>query len=303
MDKFAQFWGTVAQRFANNKYVLGYEIMNEPWCGDIFEDPTLLFPGVADRLNLQPVNDRVNQEIRKYDNEHLVFFEAVTWEIVGIGEALGFMHPPGGEDYRNRSVLSFHNSPKSGVTPDEEFYSFKLAEIKRLGIAGFVTETNNNGHDVMGLLDDIHKYGWSWQHWAYKRYGCITGDNAGFFHIDGCTKCEGGMKECLNVDAVMEYTRVFPEAIAGEGRYFHFNPKTLDSTLIYQPNEMLRSSSTILRVPASWLYTEGFKVNISPSDVAEWDAGCCDIKANSTIFIHLTNLWDGEEISVSISRN
>ena len=170
LDKFAQFWGTVATRFAESDFILGYEIMNEPWCGDVYEDPTLLIPGVADRRNLQPVNDRVNEEIRKYDTEHLVFFEAVTWEIVGIGEALGFTHPPGGDDFKNRSVLSLHNSVKSDVTPDEDFYEFKLGEIQRLGIAGFVTETNNNGHDVMGLLDDINKYGWSWQHWAYKRY-------------------------------------------------------------------------------------------------------------------------------------
>merc|ERR1719317_916283 len=93
LDKFAQFWGTVATRFAESDFILGYEIMNEPWCGDVYEDPTLLIPGVADRRNLQPVNDRVNEEIRKFDTEHLVFFEAVTWEIVGIGEALGFIHP------------------------------------------------------------------------------------------------------------------------------------------------------------------------------------------------------------------
>merc|ERR1711892_238393 len=237
LDNFAEFWGKVAETFADSEAVLGYEIMNEPWCGDIYEDPTLLVPGVADRRYLQPMYDRVNDEIRKHDTEHLIFFEAVTWEIVGIGEALGFTHPPGGDDFKNRSVLSFHNSPKSGVTPDENFYGFKLAEIQRLGIAGFVTETNNNGHDVMGLLDDISKYGWSWQHWAYKRYGCITGDNAGFFHIDGCTKCEGGMDECLNTDAVMEYTRVYPEAVAGNGKYFHFSTDTYDATLIYQPDE------------------------------------------------------------------
>merc|ERR1719312_386381 len=128
LDKFAEFWGKVAETFADNEDVIGYEIMNEPWCGDVYEDPTLLVPGVADRRNLQPVNDRVNEEIRKFDTEHLVFFEAVTWEIVGIGEALGFTHPPGRDDFKNRSVLSLHNSVKSDVTPDEDFYEFKLGE-------------------------------------------------------------------------------------------------------------------------------------------------------------------------------
>ena len=45
LDKFAAFWALVAQTFVERDVVIGYELMNEPWCGDIFEDPTLLFPG------------------------------------------------------------------------------------------------------------------------------------------------------------------------------------------------------------------------------------------------------------------
>ena len=52
LDSFAAFWGVVAERFAGNEHVLGYEIINEPWCGDVYEDPTLLLPGVADRCHL-----------------------------------------------------------------------------------------------------------------------------------------------------------------------------------------------------------------------------------------------------------
>ena len=32
-DKMAEFWGRVAQEFADNEYVLGYEVINEPWAG------------------------------------------------------------------------------------------------------------------------------------------------------------------------------------------------------------------------------------------------------------------------------
>ena len=31
LDKFAAFWGLVAQTFADRDSVIGYEIMNEPW--------------------------------------------------------------------------------------------------------------------------------------------------------------------------------------------------------------------------------------------------------------------------------
>ena len=29
-----------------NEYILGYEIMNEPWCGNTYEEPELLIPGI-----------------------------------------------------------------------------------------------------------------------------------------------------------------------------------------------------------------------------------------------------------------
>lgn len=43
-DHFAGFWGTVAQYFADNDFVLGYEILNEPWAGDIYGHPDQLEP-------------------------------------------------------------------------------------------------------------------------------------------------------------------------------------------------------------------------------------------------------------------
>ena len=32
-DSFAAFWGKVAQEFDDNPFVIGYEILNEPWAG------------------------------------------------------------------------------------------------------------------------------------------------------------------------------------------------------------------------------------------------------------------------------
>jgi hypothetical protein len=40
--------------------------------------------------------DQVAKEIRKYDDDTLIFFESVTWEVMGLGERTGFTHAPGG---------------------------------------------------------------------------------------------------------------------------------------------------------------------------------------------------------------
>ena len=183
----------------SDDYILGYEILNEPWCGDVYEASELnlscrnhkkpentdillsqwkdntnfsrtppyfslgsLTPATfsqckhawqwsVDFVNLLIRYDLVNGEIRKHDTEHLVssikftssmnifslqfcipqiFFESVTWEIVGIGELIGFEHPPGGEDFKNRSVnLSdkFKGDPR--ITQDTilNIYPFLLS--------------------------------------------------------------------------------------------------------------------------------------------------------------------------------
>merc|ERR1719481_223307 len=304
LDNFAEFWGKVAETFADSEVVLGYEIMNEPWCGNVYDDPTLLMPGVADRRYLQPMYDRVNTEIRKYDDEHIILFESVTWEIVGIGEAIGFTHPPGGQDYRNRSVLAFHNSVQSQVTSHEDYYDLRWGEIQRLGIAGFVTET---GDCCLDLADEMTKWGYSWHHWAYKLYGAWTWDSHGLWNLqdDNNYDCPE-LSSCLNVDTVKTYARTYPAAVAGTGEYFYFNSETDEALLVYQPDPNIEEP-TVIRVPVNWRYQERqLTVNISPEGVAQYEFMTASEEmsaeeAESTLLIHLDPSWNGEKLSVVIS--
>jgi endoglycosylceramidase len=48
-DKFVRFWAAVAERWRDSQYILGYELLNEPWAGNVLLEPDLLIPGVADR--------------------------------------------------------------------------------------------------------------------------------------------------------------------------------------------------------------------------------------------------------------
>lgn len=141
-DKFVNFWGKVAKTFQDNDDIIGYELLNEPWCGNIYENPLLIVPGVADKEKLQPMYDQINTEIRKHDEDRLIFFESVTWEVTGLGEKIGFTHAPGGDEFANRSVLAFHNSVLPDNFTEPYYYDKKMKEIKKLGVAGAVTETN-----------------------------------------------------------------------------------------------------------------------------------------------------------------
>ena len=43
-DHFGMFWEKVAERFEGNKYLLAYELLNEPWAGDVYRHPDQLEP-------------------------------------------------------------------------------------------------------------------------------------------------------------------------------------------------------------------------------------------------------------------
>ena len=137
-DAWADFWAKTAAAFKNYPSVIGYELINEPWAGDIYADPLLMVPGVADKYNLGPAYEILANAIRQQDNDHCIFFEGVTWDDFGVG----FQSVPGGQQYQNRSVLSYHfYTPPGG--PDlslDQSFSARKRDMKRLKCGGMMTE-------------------------------------------------------------------------------------------------------------------------------------------------------------------
>ena len=44
-QEFSNVWKQLARRFRGDPNILGYELLNEPWSGDIYADTSLLLPG------------------------------------------------------------------------------------------------------------------------------------------------------------------------------------------------------------------------------------------------------------------
>lgn len=45
-DAFASYWKKLAEQYVDTTNILGYNLLNEPWVGDTWSDPTLLTPGM-----------------------------------------------------------------------------------------------------------------------------------------------------------------------------------------------------------------------------------------------------------------
>jgi endoglycosylceramidase len=190
--------------------------------------------------------------------QHLVFFESVTWDDF----IVGFLHPPGGFEYGNRSILSYHIYMPPNISPIEAFAT-RMFEVYRLGCGGFLTEFSlsdpvstisisgcyfivvliySNFHfclfitpqddatmlQIMSLADDNLQ---SWMLWDYKAYSEITGWDFGFFLPNGSA----------NEPIYDVVSRTYPMATAGFIKRFSYDGHSYNFTLTYT----LRLSCTL----------------------------------------------------------
>lgn len=76
-EAMGNFWIEVAKKFSKSANVLGYELINEPWAGDVFEDPKRLLPKVTEKTYLAPMYESLHKSIRTVDDEKIIFFEGM----------------------------------------------------------------------------------------------------------------------------------------------------------------------------------------------------------------------------------
>ena len=109
-DMLIAFWKKVASTFKDMTSVLGYELINEPWAGNVWKNPLLFLPGKAGSQNLLPMYHKIARAIREVDNDTIIMYEPVTWGYVLNGETLGtgMEMVPGGPEFMDRSALSYH---------------------------------------------------------------------------------------------------------------------------------------------------------------------------------------------------
>jgi endoglycosylceramidase len=280
-QSFGAFWQLVAKNFAKYPNVMGYELINEPWAGDVYRNLKLLYPKYADLHNLQPFYDYLATQIRQIDEETLIFFEQNLVDN-GLLDQTGFTHVPGGDQYSNRSVLSYHiycgftnrtGDPGSwtivcdGV--QDLIYEFAMKEVRRLGAGGFMTEFGAlddlpNGIDnIVNLLNMADTFQQSWSWWQYKSYNDITtsatGGSESFYNTDGS----------LQNAKVKALARTYPMAIAGYPKHYVFFPVTGIFRLTYTANNAA-TAPTIIYVCTEFVYPKGYNVVINPSNYATW---------------------------------
>lgn len=244
-DAFAAYWLKLAQQYVGTQNILGYNLLNEPWMGDTWSDPTLLVPGVADHKTLEGLWNRATTQIRTVDKDTLIFFEGATLDILS-----GFNNVPLGD--RSRSVQSFHYYSPPQVGSIATTIQNRLKDNVRLKTASMMTEFTFWLSDAAAAsklqeaVNTADTYMMSWMGWAYENLY----DGNGVAHPD----------------LAKHYSRAYPAAVAGIPTKFAFNPTDSSFSLTYTIKKSITAPTEII-LPAP-TYPNGYNVSISPGTTA-----------------------------------
>jgi hypothetical protein len=64
----------MAGLFRDERAVVGYQLLSQPFVGNYYLSPSLLYPGENDARNLAAVYAFLSKKIRSVDNNHILFF-------------------------------------------------------------------------------------------------------------------------------------------------------------------------------------------------------------------------------------
>ncbi|HCW08747.1 MAG TPA: glycosyl hydrolase family 5 [Cytophagales bacterium] len=158
-EKMIAFWKKLAARYANEPWIGGYDIINEPnWGFEKAEDKN----GCGEILNepLKNLMIRITKAIREVDKNHIVIIEGNCW-----GNNYSGVLPT----WDNNMVLSFH---KYWNYNDQASIQKILDLRKQYNVPIWLGESGENSNlwfrDAIHLMEQ-NEIGWAW--WPLKKMG------------------------------------------------------------------------------------------------------------------------------------
>jgi len=159
-QKTIALWRQLAQRYANEPFIGGYDILNEPNWG--FEDLANDKNGLKEKKNepLKKLLMDITKAIREVDQKHIIIIEGNGW-----GNNYNGMLPT----WDNNMVLSFH---KYWNYNNQASIQHILDTREKYNVPVWLGETGENSNvwftEAIRLLE-TNNIGWAW--WPLKKLG------------------------------------------------------------------------------------------------------------------------------------
>ncbi|MEA2429787.1 MAG: endoglycosylceramidase [Thermoleophilaceae bacterium] len=248
-DRYAAAWRHVADRFRNNRYVLGYDLLNEPWPGTAWQQCAQPAGCPEFDSRLSAFVQRVRTAIRTVDPSSLVWYEPNVLFNNGADTNLAnFGDKNAGMSFHDYCLTANEGgSGYSEACQQSDSLVFQNAEKRSAatGDALLLTEfgaTDDRG-SLLGPLALADQNMMSWQEWHYCGCNDPTTTGAGdkqAIVLDPKKPPTGGNLKTSTLDAV---SRPYPRLIAGRPDAWAFDPDTHKFTFGYDPRQRVDGSA------------------------------------------------------------
>jgi endoglycosylceramidase len=240
-DRYASAWQRVALSFRKRPYVLGYDLLNEPWPGS----PTFLTCAspqgcpIFEQQTLAPMERKAIEAIRTADGRHLVWYEPVVtsqfgteYNIPDLGDPnagmsfhtyclLGALGGSGGDDTCDE--LEEVSLTNAGERADANGDTLLLSEFGASDAAPVIKR----------MVDRADRHMISWQWWHYC--GCADPTTSGPGDTQALVHDPRKPPRADNVfrDKLTLLERPYPQAVAGTPVRYRFNRDSRRFELVF----------------------------------------------------------------------
>lgn len=274
-------WKAVAKRWHDQPYVMGYDLLNEPWAGQEYLLCILSGCPRSNAREIQPFFEHAIEGIRQVDADNIVWMEPQLLA-GGTGSASG-VTPIESEDQLGYSVhnycpfTSFTQAIDIGLLSpvvdqlgktcrpfESRVFDEARTTADRIGAVDLITEFGaTDDTDLLRRVTNLADTNLTgWQYWAYKNWNDPTTQSQqsgaqGLFRDDA----DRSTAKQAKLD-VLE--RTYPQATAGIPKKLSFNPDTgaFDYRYISRP----AAAPTEIYVPERH-YPDGYDVEVSGATI------------------------------------
>lgn len=246
-EYYVQGLAAVARRFAHERHVLGYEVMNEPWPGADWPACLAGCPAL-EQERLAPFYARATAAVRRSTRRQQVYVEPFV--LFNFGAAPTSL--PGADTGNALSVHSYAVSPGG----EQALLDQALAAAERDAAPLIVTEfgATIDPLPLARLTAGFDAALVPWMMWAYNE--SILRD----------PHAPAGLDNLRSLDAFAALVRPYPMAVAGTPTHVAFDPGTGVFDLAYSTTgpdgrRARRGPPTVVFVPALH-YPDGYAVEV-----------------------------------------
>lgn len=274
LDGWVAAWRVAARTWRDQPYLMGYDLINEPWMG--MEWPDCFTRGCASsyRNELQPALDRARKAIRRIDRDNIVWWE--PQQFAGASRVNTYFTAPKGErqlgfSWHNYCQAVFLESMGLPLLPVESCWAHStdrtehaLDQSRRMRAVPMMSEwgatDNVRAIEIDAAVADRFLMGWT--HWAYKFWNDpTTADNAqGLFRDD---RDLGSVKRAK----VRTLVRTYAQATAGTPLAMRFDTRTGAFRYRYRPDRRIAAPTEVFVSPLH--YPRGWRVRVTNGRVVQ----------------------------------